>query len=344
MSIKLKLIHEQVAVVFGASSGIGRIAALDFARRGARVVVAARSESGLKSLVEEIESHGGEAFYVVADAADFGQVQSVAEKCVERFGRIDTWVHSAGALIFATVEQTEPDEYKRIIEVNLLGQIYGAKAALPYLKQNGGALIHISSVESWRTVPFQSAYGASKHGINGFVQALRVELAHDNVPVSVSQILPAAINTPIYDKGRNKMPFKPRPIPPIYHPQIVSDAILFAAENPVTDLVAGGAGVGVVLAERLSPNAAEWVAEKIGFAGQKSDENQQGEYAGSLFETVEGLDTIEGRFSGEQLNSDPITWLSTHPTTKNALLTAGGLVGGFLAWRLLYKKSEKKDD
>ncbi len=344
MNIILKPIGVQAVVVFGASSGIGRQAALDFAERGAKVCVAARSEAGLKTLVEEIETNGGEAFYQIADAADFEQVKAVADKTVERFGRIDTWVHAAGAFIFATVEQTEPEEYKRLIEVNLLGQIYGAKAALPHLKKSGGALIHVSSVESWRTVPFQSAYGASKHGINGFVQALRVELAHDEIPVSVSQILPAAINTPIYDKGRNKMPFKPRPVPPIYHPNIVSDAILYAAENPVLDLIAGGAGVGVVLAERFSPRLAEWMSEKIGFVGQKSDEKQDGEFAGSLFETVEGFDTVEGRFSDEQFKSDPITWLATHRTEKNILLAAGGIIGGLLAWRLLYKTRENNNE
>lgn len=337
MEIILKPIGVQVAVVFGASSGIGRQAALDFARRGAKVCVAARGEAGLKSLVEEIESNGGEAFYVIADAADFEQVKTVAEKCVERYGRLDTWVHSAAVFMFSTVEQTEPEEYKRLIEVNLLGQIYGAKAALPFLKKSGGALIHVSSVEAWRTVPFQSAYGASKHGIGGFVQALRTELAHDEIPVSVSQILPAAINTPIYDKGRNKTPFKPRPVPPIYHPQIVADAILFAAENPVLDLIAGGAGVGVVLAERISPRFAEWMSEKVGFVGQKSDEIED-DFAGSLFEPVEGFDTVEGRFNDEQLKSDPITWLSTHPTEKNVLLAASGIVGGLLAWRFFRRK------
>lgn len=344
MPIKLKPINEQVVVVFGASSGIGRQAALDFAKRGAKVVAAARSEAGLKSLVETIEANGGTAYYVVADAADFEQVKSVADQTVEKFGRLDTWVHSAAAFIFATVEQTEPEEYKRLIEVNLLGQIYGAKAALPHLKESGGALIHISSVEAWRTVPYQSAYGASKHGINGFVQALRVELAHDEIPVSVSLILPAAINTPIYDKGRNKQPFKPRPLPPIYHPQIVSDAILYAAENPVTDLIAGGAGVGVVWAERFSPRLAELVTGLIGFVGQKSDEPQTGEYAGSLFEPLGEFDTITGRFDDEQLKSDPITWLSTHPAAKNTLLTVGGIVGGLLAWRLLNKNRGKNDE
>lgn len=338
MKITLKPVGVQVVVVFGASSGIGRITALEFAKRGAKVVVAARSEAGLKSLVEEIEDGGGEAYYQIADAADFEQVKRVADQTVEKFGRLDTWVHSAGTFLFATVEQTVAEEYKRLIEVNLLGQIYGAKAALPYLKKSGGALIHITSVEAWRTVPFQSAYGASKHGINGFIQALRVELSHDEIPVSVSQILPAAINTPIYDKGRNKRAFKPRPVPPIYHPQIVADAILYAAENPVTDLVAGGAGLGVVLAERFSPRFAEWMSEKIGFAGQKTDEKTGGEYAGNLFETVSGFDTVEGRFSGEQLKSDPVTWLATHPAQKNALLAVAGAAGGLLAWRLLRKK------
>ena len=225
MKINLKPVSVQVAVVFGASSGIGRLTALEMAKRGAKVCVAARSVEGLKSLVEEIETSGGEAFYVEADAADFSAVKAVADKCVERYGRIDTWIHNAGAFLFATVEKTDAEEYKRLIEVNLLGQIYGAKAALPYMKKNGGALIHVTSVEAIRTAPYQSAYGASKHGVHGFLQVLRVELAHDEIPVSVTEILPAAINTPIYEKGRNKMPFKMRPVPPIYHPQIVTDAI-----------------------------------------------------------------------------------------------------------------------
>lgn len=341
MKIRLKPIGVQIAVIFGASSGIGRLTALEFARRGAKVVVAARSEDGLKSLIREIEDAGGEAFYVVADAAEFEQVKAVADKAIELFGRIDTWIHSASAFIFGTVERTEPEEYKRLLEVNLLGQIHGAKAALPHLKERGGALIHITSVEAFRTAPFQSAYGASKHGIHGFLQVLRVELAHDAIPISVTEVLPAAINTPIYDKGRNKMPFKPRPVPPIYHPQIVVDAIVYAAENPIPEIIAGGAGLGVDLAERISPRMADFFSGTIGYVGQTTNEEASGNFAGNLFEPISGFDTVEGSFSDEQLKSDPYTWLKTHPQTKNGLLVAGGIVGGLLIWGLLTKKGEK---
>jgi NAD(P)-dependent dehydrogenase (short-subunit alcohol dehydrogenase family) len=340
MKIVLKPVAVQVAVVFGASSGIGRLTALEMAKRGAKICAAARSTEGLKSLVEEIETAGGEAFYVEADAADFLQVQTVAEKCVERYGRIDTWIHAAGAFLFASVEKTDAEEYKRVIEVNLLGQIYGAKAALPYLKKLGGALIHVTSVEAWRTAPYQSAYGASKHGVHGFLQVLRVELAHDNIPVSVTEILPAAINTPIYEKGRNKMPFKMRPVPPIYHPQIVTDAILYAAENPVRDLVAGGAGLGVVYAERVSPAIADFFSETIGFVGQDGGAKDSPEqYRDNLFAPISGYDTVEGNFSDEQFESDPYTFIKTSPRAKNSLmLGAIGVVGGFLAWKYLSKK------
>ena len=341
MKINLKPIGVQVAVVFGASSGIGRLTALEMAKKGAKVCVAARSEEGLKTLVEEIETSGGEAFYVVADASDFEQVKAVADKTVERYGRLDSWIHSAGAFLFATVEKTDPEEYERIIKVNLLGQIYGAKAALPHLKEKGGALIHISSVEAIRTAPYQSAYGASKHGLNGFLQVLRVELAHDKIPISVTQILPAAINTPIYEKGRNKMDFKLRPVPPIYHPQIVVDTILYAAENPVRELIAGAAGVGVVYAERVSPTVADFFSETVGFIGQNGGEKDSPEqFTDNLFEPISGYDTVEGNFSDEQFKTDPYTWAKVNPKTSNSLLLGAGLIGGFFLWKALKNKED----
>ncbi len=138
------------------------------------------------------------------------------------------------------------------------------------------------------------------------------------------------------------MDFKPRPVPPIYHPRIVVDAILYAAENPVRDLIAGAAGVGVVYAERISPHLADWVSGAIGFIGQTKKEESDGKFQGNLFEPISGTDTVEGSFSDEQLKSDPYTWLKTHPKAQNTLLAlAGGLIGGALAWRAFKDKEEK---
>jgi NAD(P)-dependent dehydrogenase (short-subunit alcohol dehydrogenase family) len=164
IKVQLKPVGEQVVVMMGTSSGIGRESALRFARKGAKVVASARGEEGLDSLVQEIRDTGGEAIAVPADTSEFDQVKAVADRAVEEYGRLDTWVHLAAVGLFATFEQTTPEEFRRVIDVNLMGQVYGAMVALPHLKREGrGALIHISSVEAKRSFPFHSAYGASKH-------------------------------------------------------------------------------------------------------------------------------------------------------------------------------------
>lgn len=151
--MQLKPINQQVVSVVGASSGIGRITALEFARRGAKVVVSARSESKLKSLVEEIRGFGGKATFCVADVEVFEQVKAIADKTVEVYGRLDTWVHVPAVGIFATFDNTTPEEFKHVIDVDLMGQVYGAMAALPHLKREGrGALIHVSSMEGRRSL------------------------------------------------------------------------------------------------------------------------------------------------------------------------------------------------
>jgi NAD(P)-dependent dehydrogenase (short-subunit alcohol dehydrogenase family) len=270
--MQLKPIEEQVVVLMGASSGIGRETALRFSRRGAKVVVSARGEEGLNSLVEEIRDEGGEATYVVADTSEFDHVKAVADRAVEEYGRLDTWVHLAAVGLFATFEQTTPEEFARIIDVNLMGQVYGAMASLPHIKREGrGALIHISSVEAKRSFPFHSAYGASKHGIDGFLEAVRVELKHEGWPISVTQVMPGTINTPFFDKGRSKIGVKAVGIPPIYEPETVANIILYAAENPARDLVSGGAAQALIINQRLSPRMLDAVlATRAGFSPQKT--------------------------------------------------------------------------
>ena len=219
-------IEQQVVVVVGASSGIGRETALRFARRGAKLVVSARHAPGLDSLVEEIRRAGGMAVSEPADVTSFDQVRAVADRAVAEYGRLDTWVHLAGVAVYAGFEETTPEEFRRVVDVNLMGQVYGAMAALPHMRRAGrGALIHISSIEARRAFPYHSAYAASKHGIDGFLEALRVELQHEGLPISVTQVLPAGINTPFFNKARTKIGVKPRPLPPLYQPSTVADAV-----------------------------------------------------------------------------------------------------------------------
>src|SRR3712207_1113589 len=249
--MRLKPVEEQVVALMGASSGIGRGTALRFADRGAKVVVSARNEEGLNSLVDEIRGKGGQATAIPAEATEFEQVKAVADGAVEEYGRLDTWVHLAAVLLVASFEETTPEEFARVIDVNLMGQVYGAMAALPHIKrEGGGALIHVSSMGAKRSIPLQSAYCASKHGIDGFLESLRVELKHEGWPISVTQVMPATINTPFFDKGRSKVGVKAVGIPPIYEPHTVADIILYAAENPARDLVCGGAAQALILNQR----------------------------------------------------------------------------------------------
>lgn len=331
MKIKLKPIKEQVVVVFGASSGIGRETALKFGKAGAKVAVSARSEDGLESLVQEIRRAGGEAVSLPAEVSDFSQVKSVADLTVEQYGRLDTWVHAAAVAVYAPFDQTTPEEFKRVLDVNANGQAYGAMAALPYLRQAGGALIHVSSVESMRPLPFHSAYSASKHAIHGFVQTMRMELRHDKVPVSVTEIMPASINTPFFNKNRTKIGVKPVGMPPLYEPSVVADAILYAAQHPVREIITGGAGKMMILSERTSPRLTDKVMEMVGFAGQKTKEPKSADAPTNLYEPIAGYDRAEGDFGKLSKSRSVDTWFGTHPNARRALLGAG-LVGAGLLW------------
>ena len=327
--VQLKPVEEQVVALMGASSGIGRETALRFAKRGAKVVASARNEEGLDSLVEEIRAEGGEATAVVTDTSDFEQVKAVTDRAVEEYGRLDTWVHLAAVGLFATFEQTTPEEFEQVIDVNLMGQVYGAMAALPHLKREGrGALIHISSVEAKRSFPFHSAYGASKHGIDGFLEALRVELKHEGWPISVTQVMPGTINTPFFDKGRTKLGVKPVGIPPIYEPETVAKIILYAAENPARDLVSGGAAQALIINQRLSPRMLDAIlATRAGFSPQLTDEPRSEDDPDNLYAPIRGHDTAKNGFRA--LSRSLYNWLQMHPTVRRGAVAgiALGLMG-----------------
>ncbi|HWE04329.1 MAG TPA: SDR family oxidoreductase [Tepidisphaeraceae bacterium] len=233
MATKLKKLDEQVIVITGASSGIGLATAEAAAKRGAKVVLTARSGHTLDQIVTRLNAAGGETMAVTADVSDRAQVQQVAEAAVGRFGRIDTWVNNAGLSIYGRLDKVSDEDSRRLFDTNFWGIVNGSLVALPYLLRQGGALINVGSEVSEAVVPLQGMYSASKHAVKGFTDALRIEVEHvDQSPISVTLIQPTAVNTPFPQHAKNYLQQEPKLPDPMIDPEKVADAILDAATSP----------------------------------------------------------------------------------------------------------------
>jgi short-subunit dehydrogenase len=263
MAVSLKPIKDQVMVVTGASSGIGLATALTAAKRGAKVVLAARSEQALADITRQINAAGGMAIYVVVDVAHKQQLQRVADEAIARFGRIDTWVNDAGVSIYGTLEQVSEEDSRRLFDTNFWGVVNGSLVALPYLKQAGGALINVGSEVSEAVIPLQGMYSASKHAVKGFTDALRVEIEEvERAPVAVTLIQPTAVDTPYPQRARNYMDREPKLPTPRIDPQRVADAIVDSATTHRRAVKVGaGAKINTTIA-RVAPRLGDKLAAK----------------------------------------------------------------------------------
>lgn len=319
-----KPIGEQVVVITGASSGIGRATAIKFAKGGATVVLAARNEIALNEVAREVEAAGGRALAVTTDVAEWEQVKHLADTTYEAFGQIDTWVNDAGVSIYATAEETTVEEAQRVMMVNFMGVVHGITAALPYLKQQGdGTIINVGSVESLRALPLQSVYAASKHAVKGYTEALRMELDNEKSGVHVTLIMPAGINTPFFNHARSKLGYKPMPAPPAYNPELVAAAIVSAAQHPQRDIYVGGASFLFGLMERLNPSLTDKMMTSGGamFKLQTTGERDNG--IDNLYEPSIGVGRVEGDFAHITKPSMYTALFELTPAWVRSAITAG---------------------
>jgi len=302
-SIPLKPLDQQIVVVVGATSGIGREAARRFAQRGAGLVIAARAEDDLEAVKTELLAIGAPVVTTEAvDVADASAVEALAARAVEAHGRIDTWAHIAGVDEWASFLDTTPDEFRRVIDVNLIGVANGLRAALPRLREaGGGAAIVVSSVEAEVPLPDQAAYSASKHGVDALVRTVRMELETDGWPVALTQVLPASIDTPLFGRARTRLGTEPRPVPPVYDPSVPAELIVHAAEHPSRELYAGGGGWLMARSWSLFPRLTEIVVSRIARPIQRSGPAKPSSAPNNLVEPRHGTE-IRGGLGGRSVS------------------------------------------
>jgi len=271
MKVSLKKLPEQVMVVTGATSGIGLTTARMAAAEGVALVLAARDGGALAQLATELEAAGVQVLAVPTDVGVRAQVEQLGQAAIDRFGRINTWVNNAGVSIFGRHEQVTEEDWHRLFQTNFWGVVHGSLEALKHMRAGGGALINLGSELSDCTVPLQGMYAASKHAVKGFTDSLRMEIEKDKVPVSVTLIKPAAIDTLFTVHAKNYLPHEPQLPPPLYAPELVAQAILHAACHPQRDIYVGGASKLMSVGSFHMPRLFDRYAEATMFRQQQSD-------------------------------------------------------------------------
>jgi NAD(P)-dependent dehydrogenase (short-subunit alcohol dehydrogenase family) len=304
----------EVVVVTGASAGVGRAIAHEFARRGAAVALIARGLHGLTDAAREVEELGGTALVLPADVADADQVEAAAAAVEERFGHIDVWVNNAMATILAPVSEITADEFTRATQVTYLGTVFGTMAALRRMRaRDRGAIVQVGSALSYRAIPLQSAYCGGKFAIRGFTDSVRTELLHDRSRVWITMVQLPAINTPQFSWCRTKLPDHPQPVPPIFQPEVPARAVVWAAHHRRREITVGGSAVKAILGQKLAPRFADWYLGRTGYKAQQIADMPVGsDRADNLFEPVPDRAATHGMFDRQAAGRSEQAWATMH--------------------------------
>ncbi|WP_035858710.1 SDR family oxidoreductase [Kitasatospora cheerisanensis] len=324
----------RTVVISGASAGVGRAAARAFAARGDRVALLARGSAGLDAALAEAREAGVRAMAVTVDLADPDAVERAAESVERALGPIDVWVNAALASVFAPFMEISPADFRRVTEVSYLGYVYATRAALRrMLPRDRGCVVQVGSAIAYRGIPLQSAYSGAKHALQGWHEALRCELLHQRTAVRCTMVQLPAVNTPQFDWVRSRLPRQARPVAPVYQPEPIARAILYAADHPGRrEYRVGASTVATLLANAVAPGLLDRYLARTGWDSQQTDRPRDLDDPDNLWTPQDA--TVDhgahGRFDPEAHAHAPQAWADRHrvPLAAAALLTGAVLAAG----------------
>ena len=320
-----------VAVVTGASAGVGRATAVELGRQGRAVALLARGSVGLRAACEEVRAAGGTAMHVEVDMSDSAAVEAAADRIEAELGDIDVWVNVAFTSVFARFVDIEPDEFRRVTDVNYHGFVNGTRTALRrMLPRDRGVIVQVGSTLAYRGIPLQSAYCGSKHAIQGFHESLRTELLHDGSHVRVTMVQLPALNTPQFSWVRSRLPHRAQPVPPIYQPEVAARTIVWAAEHPRRrEYWVGETTAATLLANAVAPGLLDRYLARTGVNAQQTSQPRDVDQPDNLWEPLDGEGGRDfgthGEFDDRSKGRSPQAWVSRH---HGALAPAAGLLVG----------------
>jgi short-subunit dehydrogenase len=328
-----------VVVITGASAGVGRATALEFAKHGAKIGLLARGLNRLEAARAEIESNGGQALAIPTDVADATAVERATEEVERKFGPIDIWVNNAMTTVFSPVKEITPNEFKRATEVTYLGTVYGTMAALGrMLPRDRGSIVQVGSALAYRAIPLQSAYCGAKHAILGFTASVRSELLHDHSHVHITMVHLPAMNTPQFSWCKTRLPRQPQPVPPIFEPEVAAQGIYWAAHHRRRELLIGGSTVKAVVGNKMAPSAIDRYLARTGYESQQTREPIDPNRPDNLFEPAPGDWGADGIFKDRSSKHSPQLWATTHRVL--VALAAFGTAG--TAYWLRHNRQRKR--
>ncbi len=321
-------------VVIGASAGLGRAAAVEFAKRGHNLALVARDAERLAMACGEVEAAGGNALALPLDVANADAVAAAANDVVNKWGCIDIWVNCAMATIFAPLHEITPAEFRRATEVTYLGYVFGTMAALKHMrKRNCGTIVQVGSALSYRSIPLQSPYCGAKFAIRGFTDALRSELIHHGSGVRLTMVQMPALNTPQFQWARNRLGRRVKPLGPVFQPEVGARAIVRAASEAPRELWVGRSTLEAILGAIAVPGILDRYLARNGYEGQMSSEIADPAESGNLFSAVAGSFGAHGRFDSEALDGRAVMLDPSIARTLIGLGALAALVGSLIRRR-----------